>query len=94
MKSIEALKALENLPSSVQWYVLYFECYKNADNFCLECFGKKAKIMEVRPLAGNMVLTVAEPLRTWSEDAPAFDAVVVDPDGYKLNAQFIYMIED
>lgn len=94
MKSIEALEFVQKLPSSVKWNTFYFDCYYDARAFCDACWSTEAVIVQVRALAGHVVLVTEEPLKIWDEDAPAFDAVVIDPNGYKLNAEYIYMIED
>lgn len=94
MKSIDALRALQNLPSSVRWNTYYFDCYADARAFCDACWSTEAVITQVNPLAGHVVLVTKEPLRIWDEAAPAFDAVVIDPNGYALNAEYIYMLED
>lgn len=94
MKSIEALKLLEQLPSTVRWFTLTFDCWESASEFCTKCFGKEAIIVQMLSLSGHIVLCTTEPLKRWVEDAPIYDAVVIDPDGLKLNDVYIYMIEE
>ena len=94
MKSIDALRALQNLPSSETWLVLYFDCYPDADEFCKACFGKEAILVQMKTLAGHNVLATSTPLKMWADEAPIYDAVVIDPDGIKLHDYYIYMLED
>lgn len=94
MKSIVALKLLEKLPSTVRWFTLNFDCWVSASEFCTKCFGDEAIIVQMNSLSGRIVLVTTEPLKRWVEDAPIYDAVVFDPDGFKLNDVYIYMLDD
>lgn len=94
MKSIDALRALQELPTSEKWFTLYFDVYANASQFCKGVLGEKAVIGERCALNGHMVLITSVPLYNWCEDAPAYDAVMIDPDGFKLNALYVYMLEE
>lgn len=94
MKSIDALEFVQRLPSSVKWNTFYFDCYADVRAFCDACWCREAVIVMVNPLHGHVVLVTEEPLKNWDEDAPGFDAVVIDPNGYQLNASYIYMIKE
>lgn len=48
----------------------------------------------MKTLSGSDVLVTTVPLKIYFEDAPIYDAVVIDPDGYKLHDQYIYMLDD